>query len=127
MTGEQLVAIVSIVAGVLVVALRVWDAIDRRRAEERSEERAAKRHEEQQDFIAAAAERSRIRDAKRRRTNAPRASSPVPDFVEEETTDIYALADREREERARRDSDRQETVRPRGERKARPGTHHDKG
>jgi hypothetical protein len=51
----------------------------------------------------------------------------VPGWIdpEEETTDIHELVELERQDRARRKTDRQRRE-PRGERSPRPGTHHDR-
>jgi hypothetical protein len=85
--------------------------------------------------IAAIMERSRIRDARRRRRESlqpqntrrtpsqPMAAVPEP-WEDSDTTDLHELMELERQhERARRNTDRQ---RRHGERPPRPGTHHDR-
>lgn len=77
--------------------------------------------------ILAAIERNRRRERReRRRHELPPGRRPQTrnEFEGEESTDIFELIEEEREQRARRKTDRQQR---RGERAPRPGTHHDEG
>lgn len=65
--------------------------------------------------LAAILERERIRDVRRRRESSGPHPAAVPAEVDDETTDIVALMDRQREAAKRR----------RTERAPRAGTHHD--
>jgi hypothetical protein len=80
-------------------------------------------------YVLAANERSRLRD---RREGTPTARKPgeVPIYVDPdgEDTDVVRLVEKERELRARRESDQPMTPTPRlrgGTRSPRRGTHHD--
>ncbi len=108
----QTVGVVGVLAAVLIVEMRLL----------RRELKIA---------IAAIIERSRIRDDRRRRAEssqqpltfrrAPAQPAETPEvWPDDEDTDIHVLMEKERV-RARRD-----TKNRRGERRPRPGSHHDR-